>query len=199
MNTAQSQVTGVHRIVLRQRRFRAGALYVSGIHENGNLEAIDVRYFVEDGLRLIPTRQGFRVRADNLTGFAKVLRTLDCKLLDAELWRSPTRRLIARYCEDEYGTGVDIRYFSDSPRYTGWEPRGVRLQVEDFQKLQATLLSSEVIVGRIDPKVDLFDGKSITASARKPRENGADQRREEGGIPALFPVNDALRAFIDDR
>lgn len=198
MTSAQFQVTGVYRIVLRQRRFRAGALYVSGIHANGDLEAIDVRYFVEDGSRLIPTRQGFRVRADNLTGFAKVLRTQDCKLLDADLWRGPTRRLIARYCEDEYGTGVDVRYFSESPRYTGWEPRGVRLQLEDYQKLQETLLSSAVILGRIDPKVDLFDGKEIAASARKPRERG-DQRRAEAGIPALFPVNEALKAFIDDR
>ena len=170
MSAAQPQVTGLHRIVLSQRRFKSGALYVSGIHTRGDLEAVDVRYFVEEGARLTPTRQGFRIRADNLAGFAKVLETQDCKLVDTELWRGATRRLIARYCKDEYGTGVDIRYFSDSVRYKGWEPRGIRLQLEDFLKLRATLLDSGVIGGHIDPKADLFKGREIVVRPRKPRE-----------------------------
>jgi hypothetical protein len=199
MSAAQSRVTGLHRLALGQRRFKSGALYVSGIYSGADLEAIDVRYFVENGSQVTPTRQGFRIRADNLAAFAKVLRTQDCKLVDAELWRGSTRKLIARYCTDEYGTGVDIRYFSDSARYKGWEPRGIRLQLEDFLKLRATLLKSGVIAGRIDPKADLFEGKEITAHARKQREKGADQRRGEAGIPALFAVNEALKAFIEDR
>lgn len=75
----------------------------------------------------------------NLSKFRQVLQTPEIDLERAELWRGATRALIARYCDDEYGTGVDIRYFSDSSRYKGWEPKGIRLQQKDFSKLRTIL------------------------------------------------------------
>jgi hypothetical protein len=202
MSEASSQVTGLFRIPLGQRRFRSGALYIAGIHTRGDLEAIDVRYFVEEGNQLIPTRQGFRIHADNLSRFRNVLRTPEGDLEQAELWRGAARRLIARYCDDKYGTGVDIRYFSDSSRYTGWEPRGIRLQLEDFSKLRATLLDSGIVDGRISAETDLFSGKEIMGRTSRGRESDERSKgsvnQQKTGTQVMSTINEALKAYIDD-
>jgi len=196
-----SQVTGVYRIPLSQRRFKSGALYVSGIHSCGELEAIDIRYFVEEESRLIPTRQGFRIHADNLLTFKKALAKRAIKLQKVELWRGATRKLIARYCDDEYGTGVDIRYFAASPRYKGWEPRGIRLHLEDFAKLRMTLLESGIVDGRISVKTDLFSGKEVVNRRSTTRsswkKSGSKTQRSSENVES-FTINEALRAYIDD-
>lgn len=205
MNEASPEVIGLYRIVLSQRRFRSGALYVTGIHAHGVLQAIDIRYFVEEGNRLIPTRQGFRIHADRFSMFRTVLRTREIDLEqaeEAELWRGTARRLIARHCDDEYGNGVDIRYFSESSRYKGWEPRGIRLRLEDFSRLRATLLDSGVVDGCISLKTDLFSGKEIIGRSSKRRESCkkikslANQQKTEAHVTSS--INEALKAYIDD-
>ena len=203
MSDVSPQIIGLYRIELSQRRFRSGALYVSGIYTGGELDAIDVRYFVEEGNQLIPTRQGFRIHADNLPALRKALHTQEIDLKEHELWRGATRKLIARYCNDEYGTGVDIRYFSDSTRYRGWEPKGVRLRLEDYSTLRATLLGSGVADGRISTKADLFSGKEIVGRAAK--SQGSSERSKvfvtkgQSGISqANSTINEALQAYIND-
>lgn len=203
MSDVSPQIIGLYRIKLSQRRFRSGALYVSGIYIGGDLDAIDIRYFVEDGNQLIPTRQGFRIHADNLAALRTALHTQSIDLKEQELWRGATRKLIARYCDDEYGTGVDIRYFSDSTRYRGWEPKGVRLQLEDYSTLRATLLGSGVADGRVSAKADLFSGKEIlgrTTRSRGSRENikGSVTKQQAGISQTNSTINEALQAYIND-
>lgn len=203
MSDISPQVIGLYRIELSQRRFRSGALYVSGIYIGDELDAIDIRYFVEEGNQLIPTRQGFRIHADNLPALRTALHTRELDLKEHELWRGATRKLIARYCNDEYGIGVDIRYFSDSTRYRGWEPKGVRLQLEDYSTLRATLLGSGVADGRINAKADLFSGKEIVGRNANSRSRGETNKdsvpQRKAGIPRVkATINEALQAYIDD-
>lgn len=203
MSDISPQIIGLYRIKLSQRRFRSGALYISGIYIVDDLNAIDIRYFVEDGNQLIPTRQGFRIHADNFPALRTALHTQAIDLKGHELWRGATRKLIARYCNDEYGTGVDIRYFSDSTRYRGWEPKGVRLQLEDYSTLRATLLGSGVADGRVSAKADLFSGKEIlgrTARSRGSRENikGSVTKQQAGISQTNSTINEALQAYIND-
>lgn len=203
MSDVVPQIIGLYRIELCQRRFRSGALYVSGIFIGGELDAIDVRYFVEEGNQLIPTRQGFRIHADNLPALRKALHTQEIELKEHELWRGATRKLIARYCNDEYGTGVDIRYFSDSTRYRGWEPKGVRLQLEDYSTLRATLLGSGVADGRVTAKANLFSGKEIVGRTAKNRGSsesikGSVTKPRAGISQTNSTINEALQAYIND-
>lgn len=202
MTDASSRVTGLCRIPLSQRRFRSGALYVSSIHNGADLAAIDVRYFVEDANRLVPTRQGFRIPADKLVALGNMLRTQETELGGVELSRCATRRLLARYCDDKYGSAIDIRYFSDSPRYKGWEPRGIRLQLGDFLKLRSVLLATGIADGQIKPTHDLFGEKEIAAGTSSSRERGRGTAgaREDADARKLvtLTINDALRAYIGD-
>jgi hypothetical protein len=202
MSDVSPQIIGLYRIKLSQRRFRPGALYVSGIYIGGDLDAIDIRYFVEDGSQLIPTRQGFRIHADNLPALRTTLHTQAIDLKEQELWRGATRKLIARYCDDEYGTGVDIRYFSDSTRYRGWEPKGVRLQLEDYSTLRATLLGSGVVDGSVSVKADLFSGKEIVGRTAQSRRNSERSKRPvnkppSGASQENSSINEALQAYIN--
>ena len=203
MTDASPQIVGLYRIALSQRRFRSGALYVSGIYIGDELDAIDIRYFVEEENKLIPTRQGFRIHADNLPALRTALHTQAVDLGEHRLWRGTTRKLIARYCNDEYGIGVDIRYFSDSTRYRGWEPKGVRLQLDDYSTLRATLLGSGVADGRVSAKANLFSGKEIVGRTAKGRGSSESIRgsvtKPQAGISQTnSTMNEALQAYIDD-
>lgn len=191
------QVVALCRLTLAQKRFKAGALYISCIHTGKALNAIDVRFFVEDQQSLIPTKQGFRVPADRLQSLRSALEAKTIPSDGVEVASTANRRLLIRSCDDEYGPGVDVRYFSDSARYVGWEPRGIRFRPEDFERLRTTLLATDFRKGGVIHGADLFAGKIIRSRSEAP--TGAKATRRESTLARDPSINQALLDFIDSQ
>lgn len=197
MSDEGTLVKGLCRIGLAQKRFKDGALYVCAVLSGQHVQAVDVRYMVEDDNFLIPTRQGFRVRSIDFEKLRELCTELPKRISEIRLWKGATRKLIARYCDDNYGTAIDIRYFADTRKYRGWEPRGIRLQLEDFAKLQLGVLSSGLLEGQVSDKSDLLKGKHF---APRPVKRGQSAVREtqssSRAVNDEAMVNPLLAAFM---
>lgn len=102
-----------------------------------------------------------------------------------------------RYCDDQYGRAIDFRYFKSTPKYTGWEKRGIRLQLDDYEKLRLAIIGSNVLTHRDIPKIDILAGKEINSlplHASTTRTSPTEHSRNAN----LNDVNSALRAFIEE-
>src|SRR4051812_397887 len=118
---SDQQVIGWMSMSLSQKKYAKGRLFISGITENGRLTGIDIRYFMEEGEELLPTRKGFRVRAESFPTFMKCLHKKPQKIGECVIWEGKARRLIIRYCDDQFGEGIDCRYWVEKEQYSGWE------------------------------------------------------------------------------
>jgi hypothetical protein len=158
------KVVGIGRLQLSQRRFRNGALYVSAIVNGAKIDAIDCRFFHEEGATLTPTRKGFRVHSLEVDQLGNLLRMQPDRITEQTLWAGANRKLIARRCDDEYGKGIDFRYHKTSETYEGWEQRGVRLKDDDFMRLARLLRDSGLLKLELPKIQDLFSGKTLVSS-----------------------------------
>ncbi len=143
--TRHAKVVGIGRLQLSQRRFRNGALYVSAIVDDAAITAIDCRFFVEESAVLRPTRKGFRVQRSEVPLLERLLATPCDRITEQTLWSRSNRKLTARRCDDEYGKGVDFRYYKTSKEYEGWEQRGIRFKDSDFVRLTCLLRESGLL------------------------------------------------------
>jgi len=199
MDFKAQQLIGVNCIKLVQRRFSDGSLYLCAICLDGELVAIDVRYFTEDGNSLIPTRQGFRVHKGEFNDFLKLLSKDVIDIEEVVLWETGSKKLVMRYCDDQFGTAIDFRYYKTSEKYTGWERRGIRLQLEDYKKLQMAIVSSNLLSHWVLPKTDLLIGKEISSARSESRVIGSAITNKDKSVkPNLSDVNVALRSFIEE-
>jgi hypothetical protein len=191
------RVKGLLRLQLSQKRFRNGALYVSAITNGSKVDAFDCRFFVEDGSILTPTRKGFRVRASELEALRKLFETKLGAIEEQTLWTGPHRKLVARRCDDEYGKGIDVRYFKMSEKYEGWEQRGIRLKDEDFLKLAGMVRETQLLNLESASLPDIFLGKSIEAATKPPSSRvGAVNVTDSARQPSWSPVGEALSLFL---
>jgi hypothetical protein len=191
------QVVGIARIPLTQRRFRAGALYVSALVSSSELDGIDCRFFVEAQYLLTPTRKGFRIHRPAVTLLDAILGKALQETWEQTLWTAGNRRLIVRRCDDEYGQGVDFRFLMASDGYEDWEQRGIRLRDDDFLKLAEVLRMSGLLRLQVPAVPDVFLGKTIRAFSGS-RAVGAAGSRNGQRAATLTPVGDALQEFLSE-
>lgn len=176
----------VSRFKLEQRRYKNGSFFVSVTIDDGNLIALDGRYFVEEGESLIPTKNGFRIPAAHLEQFKKTLSHDPKEIGDMELFESQAFKFFVRYVDDKYGRGVDFRKYRTGEKYTGWDRAGIRMTLPDSMKLADYLKSTDFT--NIDTSKNLFLGKEI--SSKKSAERGENNKSK------LSEINPILRELL---
>lgn len=130
------ETIGVTKFKLSQKKYENGSFYISKIYEEDICTSIDARYFIETDSALTPTKYGFRVPAEYIEHFLEIINDNLCDLNDKVCAFIGDRRILIGYRSDRFGEGVDIRYFRESPEYTGWEKSGIRLSLNDFIKVK---------------------------------------------------------------
>lgn len=141
MNFNELEIDTFGQISLTQKKFRDGALIVSGMRKNEEYVAIDVRFYLEKEDGWLPTKTGFWVAKENWRALKKVLSRSPETIGEVICWRSKTRKFIVRYIPN-YGGGIDFRYFQESATYTGWEKKGIRIAQKDFNKVKKIIQAS---------------------------------------------------------
>jgi len=180
---------GCHRLKLSQQRFSKGRLYISLIEESNTIESLDVRY------KGTPTRTGFRVSKESFPHFLKILKLAPQDIGNRVLWRNNdnTRSLRVRFCDDNYGKGVDFRYFKDTPQYTGWEKRGIRITLENYDELKNSIFRLEMDKGVIPKVPNLFDNLQIVTD-----DKATKGRREKKKVNKEIPTDAFVNSEIVD-
>jgi hypothetical protein len=177
---------------LEQKRYKDGLFIVSQLADNGKVTALDARYFVEETAGFVPTRQGFRVYPDM---FGEVIRLLRCNPRDVSLFvlrKVKQRTLFCSFCDDKYGTGMDFRYYKHTPDFEGPERRGIRLTLNDFERLKSALTESEAWRTSKESTSDLFQTKPIlvpkanTETATAPVVSHSGDAFVDPGITSLI-------------
>jgi hypothetical protein len=162
MSSGKSQIVqGLEVLELKQKRYKHGRLYVSAIYSDNNLKAIDIRYFIEKDDTLSPTTKGVRIPIMHFNIFSVVLQKMPENIVDDVIWETENRKLVVCYRDDMYGKGVDLRYFKKSNTYTGWERRGIRLALADYEELRRIMETISISSLTINSRKNLFEGKEI--------------------------------------
>lgn len=177
-----SDVVGLASMRLSQSRYKKGQLYVSIVLKAAKIVAYDVRFFVEDGGCLYPTRSGFRVPVDRMEEFRRVLGIGDHeKIVRVPIADMEGRALLVNYCNDKYGEGMDVRYYVETKRYTGWDKRGVRFVLDDWRALGQIIAG--IGEGMLNSgETNLFKGRPIKKFERSrsgTRTTGGAKNRSE--------------------
>lgn len=199
------RVVGVARLTLKQRRFGDGALYVSAILKGGELAAIDCRFFVEKEKVITPTPKGFRIDLKDVGALRELFQRTPENVGEITLWSSGMRSLSARRCDDDYGKGIDIRYFKISADYKGWEKRGIRLLDEDFVSLSDQIMASGLLECDLRPSGDLFEGKQFAERSHRGRRDAGQKdgsrtnTAQAQSLPSWTPISAALEEFLSER
>jgi len=128
------------KMTLSQKRYKGGFFFGTAI-TNDEIESLDFRYFRTADGGFSPTRSGFRIGHDALENFRKLVNQVDLPIEPFSIWVHQHRKLVAQYRDDEYGQAVDFRYYITTTKYTGWEKRGIRLSLTDFENLKETFKS----------------------------------------------------------
>jgi hypothetical protein len=137
------EVVQIGHMPLSQKKFKDGELIVSGIKDDKEFIAIDVRFYLlkEDGW--LPTKTGFWVDKGNWKSLQEVLSKSPESIGETVCWKNETRKFIVRYTPD-YGSGVDFRYFSETKKYTGWEKKGIRITQNDYSQVTKLILGAMI-------------------------------------------------------
>jgi hypothetical protein len=179
------QQRGLAGLMLTGRRFEDGRLYITCGVDDGLLTYVDLRYCIVESDRIIPTKKGIRVPAQQLEHFLVVVGREPEQIGDEIVYRTKQRELHARYCNDKFGRRVDLRYYQLTERYTGWTKAGISLNLNDFRKVQAKLSELGIRGVEIPDVPDILAGWKIGADA------------EEGSAAARSPrVSDDLSDIL---
>jgi len=193
---------GVAKFKPSQKKYKDGHVYISVLISGDDLVALDVRFFSEAGDELVPTRNGFRVPAESLLACVRELlgNPLD---LDSTCHKTKTRELHVRYVSDKYGEAIDIRYYKKSAKYTGWEKRGLRLRVTDFEHFQKLISEINFVDISVASEKNLLGGKTIIDPKERwakdsggADENSGSAREKHSSTRRSGYINEALRELI---
>ncbi|WP_427500891.1 hypothetical protein ACQE3E_17665 [Methylomonas sp. MED-D] len=184
----KTETIGVAKFKLSQKKYENGSFYISKIYEEDICASIDARYFIETSSTLTPTKYGFRIPADYIDHFLEIINDNVCDLNDKVCAFIGDRRILIGYRADRFGEGVDIRYFRESPEYTGWEKSGIRLLLNDFIKAKECFNN---ISAKEKPSEEdnLFNDKQISKSTEFNVPNKASNE-------PVF-VNEYLQGILD--
>ncbi len=75
-----SIIHGCSCIELTQQRYSDGKVYISVILDGEEIKSLDVRYFIEIGNELIPTKYGYRVKQHDFTNLYNTLKMKPCEI-----------------------------------------------------------------------------------------------------------------------
>ena len=164
------------RLKLSQTQYIKGYFYLSAITKEDDIESVDFRYFIDDGIDFIPTKNGFRVPYKLLNEF---LNQLVKDITDEDYFCNTAdgRSIYIRYLEDAKGEFIDIRVKVKSERYSGWTKQGVRFLISDYLNLQTeviTFIKNDLSIKNYE---NLFESKVITLeykSKKKLKKSLAD-------------------------
>lgn len=180
---------------LSQKKYANGRLYISGITENGKLTGIDIRFFKDEDDGLLPTRKGFRVRAESFPAFMKCLHINPRRMGECVIWEGKARRLVIRYCDDQFGEGIDCRYWAEKDQYSGWEKRGLRLSLSDFEQVKDAVTKIDPFSGKLINLPNIFADRKIKVTNKRTASPGFNKDRSEEGYNY---INDKLLKILDE-
>jgi len=177
-----SEFIGLASLPLSQKRYKKGSLFISLVQVAEKVIAYDIRYFYEDTNCVYPTKYGFRIPADCVDKFTDALEMAPISdLKKTVIVGGSGRTLLANYCNDKYGEGIDVRYYLETPKYSGWDRRGIRFVISDWIQLKHEF-------GNIDMEnpgasnTNLFVDRPIkkyVKASKGTRESGRTTRREK--------------------
>ena len=129
----------VKRISPSKRSYARGAIFIS---VTDSLVPIDVRYWIEGKDAVTPTIKGFRIDRDELSKWKQLLEVSPTTLWGESFKRSTSTELRVCFVEKQgkYSTGVDVRQFVDTAKYTGPTSKGLRFGLEDWETIRRALL-----------------------------------------------------------
>tara|TARA_Y100000588_G_scaffold390649_1_gene496768 strand:+ start:1105 stop:1704 length:600 start_codon:yes stop_codon:yes gene_type:complete len=186
------------RVPLTKRSFAKGALYVSVESTLMGVDLMDIRYWMEDGANLMPTPKGFRITADQFSKWTRLLNVGATQLREESFKMSKARELRVRFVnDDKYGTGVDVRYYAKSDRYTGWERKGIRFSLTDWETFRKELLMVLDDPNKLDAASDLFEGKEIVVKERK-QKSGGKRNSTSSSLSGHSYINPGILKLLEE-
>ncbi len=177
---------GLYKFKLTQKRYEAGAFYISVVTDGENAVALDGRFFLEEGNKLAPTRSGFRLPIEKLNDFAKALDGDLRQIDDIVLFENQSFQFHIRYLNDKYGEGVDLRKYKTTEKYTGWDKSGLRMKLEDVVIIHNWLNDFDIQAVKLSSNI--FSGKDI---------GGEERDRGNDRMNSKAEVNPAMKAILD--
>ena len=202
MEGENTSLIGLARFKPSQHKYKDGYVYISVIVTEGELRALDVRYFLEKENELTPTRNGYRIPAESIANCVKILLTSPSSILDEVCHHTKSREIHARYVDDKYGEAIDVRYYKKARDYTGWEKRGLRLRIQDYMEFQKLLGMIDFNNVKVTGGVNFFSGKTIVDPKKKskrardiPGNKGGDGRTCRKAVGNAY-INEALQEII---
>lgn len=177
-------------MTLSQKRYKGGLFFGTAI-TNGEIESLDFRFFRTAEGGFSPTRSGFRISQDDLANFHKLVNQDDLPIDPFSIWEHQHRKLVAQYRDDEYGQAVDFRYYISTTKYTGWEKRGIRLALSDFQKWKEIMKNCVWLNGVKGAVLDL------KFNVISPKHEGA--KGTSSTSSQALEINPLLQTFLNDQ
>jgi hypothetical protein len=194
----ENNIFGFDRIKLSQSKFKNGNVYLSILLKNLEIEYLDIRFFIQKENYLSPTKQGFRIPSLNLEEFYTIIQQDPKEIGECEIYSTGSRSLRFSYSSD-YGDGINFRYFKDDENYSGWEKRGIRVLIKDFDSLKAKLLSFRNKKFNTEGMKNYFEDFEIVTYAEI-KENKTVPKKNEGAQldNKLRPnINEDILRIID--
>lgn len=176
---------GLHKFKLSQKRYEKGRFYLSLVLDNGQVQAFDGRFVLEEGGGGTPTKNGFRLPIDKLDEFKKALANDLRELDDILLFKNNSFSFHIRYVNDKYGEGVDFRKYKTSEKYTGWARSGIRMKLEDVVTLRDWL-------SNFDPREVRRDNAAPEQAFARKADNELTDRDIEDSV-----INPTIRKLLD--
>jgi len=199
MPAQESILRAISAFPLPQGRFKNGQFYVSVCSTGGEPIGIDIRFFVEEGDDLTPTKIGFRLPQDGVAPLLNALAPNPTEIGDIVCIELPNRRFHIRYVNDNYGEGVDYRWYQTTDKYEGWTKSGFRVPTDVYPEFRQLLIESNLLSPDCLSKPDLLEGKNIISkSKRSGAPSGTGSNTTVSSTPARQPyvhdvVNDLLK------
>lgn len=167
MPAQESILRAISAFPLPQGRFKNGQFYVSVCSTGGEPIGIDIRFFVEEGDDLTPTKIGFRLPQDGVAPLLNALAPNPTEIGDIVCIELPNRRFHIRYVNDKYGESVDYRWYQTTDKFEGWTRSGFRVPTDVYQEFRQLLIESNLLSPDSLSKPDLLEGKNIISKSKR--------------------------------
>jgi hypothetical protein len=154
---------------LSQTQYKKGFLFISALVKDGAIQSVDFRFYIDNEVDYIPTKNGFRIPITASNDFLHQLTQIPtdgdyCYELTKE------RSIYIRYIEDSKGEFIDIRNHVKSEKYSGWTRQGIRFLLSDYEKLQNEVndfINNKFSIQNYD---NLFESKVVTTRPKSKKK-----------------------------